>query len=86
MGALTGLANGFALRCVPRKNLMTLEQRSNCLNTNQPISFMPHSFQREPEIAQTRFVFIAPSGPTFAVLISTNKNVEPGRKHLPIDI
>jgi len=42
--------------------------------------------QREPEIAQTRFVFIAPSGPTFAVLISTNKNVEPGRKHLPIDI
>jgi len=64
---------------------MALEQKSNCLNTNQPISFMAHSFQREPEIAQARFVFIASSGPTFAVLISTNTNVEE-RKHLTIDI
>jgi len=29
--------------------------------------FMPHSFQREPEIAQARFVFIVKFSPTFAV-------------------
>jgi len=47
---------------------------------------MPHSFQREPEIAQARFVFIVKFSPTFAVFDLGEQECRTGRKHLPIGI
>ncbi len=62
--------------CVPRKiwcsqNKATIAERQS---TN---SFMPHSFQPEPEIPQARLVFIVKFGRPLRFLIPANKHVEP---------